>query len=185
MIKKVGLYAFVLFVLMTLPNTHVVIAVEQNEVTQACFERACVVNEFDNAKKPSVFEAVKRQFFAPKDDITLNPELVFNLINAYRTKKGLPAFEKDENLCSIAKSREPELMGEIFGGKGIHSGFRARHLPYWATENMKYGGDENDVFNWWLSSPIHHKAIIGDSKYSCTACSGRACIALFTSYIPK
>ncbi len=184
MIKKISLYAFVLFAFLTLPNTKVVIAVEQISAPLACFERACIHNESDNGGTINTFAATQRQF-VPKDEPNLNPDIVFNLINAYRAKIGLPAFEKDDNLCAIAKSREPELVGEIFDGKGIHSGFRARNLPYWATENMKYGPDENDVFTWWLSSPIHHKAIVSNDKFSCGACKGHICIQLFTNYIPK
>lgn len=155
---------------------------DSNLPNQACLERACVKGA--DTVPHTIFAAAKRHF-VPNDETSLNPEVIFNLINEYRAKLGLKPFEKDENLCTIAKSREPELMGEIFGGKGIHAGFRARHLPYWTTENMKYGGDENNVFNWWLSSPIHHRAIVSNSKYSCGACLGHACIQLFTSYIPK
>lgn len=149
----------------------------------ACFERACT--KTDDKKIPSVvFAAAKRQFM-PELNPSLNADLLFDLVNAYRAKLGLPAFIKDAPLCQIAESRKPELMGEIFGGKGIHSGFRARNLPYWATENMKYGPNEQEVLQWWIGSSIHHRALVSDSKYSCSACSGHVCIQLFTNYIAK
>ncbi len=113
-----------------------------------------------------------------------NPDLILQLINAIRTQAGLPAFEKNDALCAVAESRIPEIPVEVGNGR-FHSGLHAKNLPYWITENMKYGSDDGGTVQWWMNSPIHRSAIMGNSKYSCGKCVGNACIQLFTSFEPK
>lgn len=118
--------------------------------------------------------------------LSLNSDIIFEMINNHRKEMGLPAYEKEDRLCALAKERGPELYDEIFVTGNIHGGLYARNLPYWITENMKYGADENSVFSWWLSSYIHRKAIESPNfQYSCGECYGNTCIQLFTSYMPK
>lgn len=119
-----------------------------------------------------------------KPQASLNAERLFQLINDYRIQLGLPAFQKDPVICDIAKQRGPALDREVETGT-IHAGFYALNLPYWATENMKYGGNEQEMFNWWLNSPIHRRAIEGEFKFACGECYGRSCNQIFTSYIEK
>lgn len=115
-----------------------------------------------------------------------NSDAIFEMINAHRAKIGKAAFIKDSGLCSLAATRSLELHGELFEGKGyLHSGLYNRNLPYWITENAKYGSNETGTVQWWLNSPIHRRAIEGDYTYSCGACNGTQCSQLFTSYTPK
>ncbi len=116
---------------------------------------------------------------------SLNPEILFVLINNHRKEIGKPAFEKDSRLCSLAVERGPELYDEIFVNHNVHSGLTNRNLPYWITENMASYGSEEQVFNWWMGSTIHRRAIEGDNKYSCGECFGNSCAQLFTSWTPK
>ncbi|CAN5181788.1 hypothetical protein BH09PAT2_BH09PAT2_09340 [soil metagenome] len=115
---------------------------------------------------------------------SLNPTVILELINTYRTSIGKPAFQTDPAICEIAKQRGPALDAEVESGT-IHAGFRALNLSYWATENMKYGGNEQEMFAWWMNSPIHRHAIEGDYRYSCGECYGRSCAQIFTNYQPK
>ena len=122
----------------------------------------------------------------PADSATLDSDTILELINAHRASIGKAAFQKEEALCSLAKTRSNELQGELFEGKGyLHSGLYNRNLPYWITENAKWGSNEAGTVRWWLNSPIHRKAIEGDYIYSCGACQGSKCSQLFTSYTPK
>ncbi len=116
---------------------------------------------------------------------SLNPEILFVLINNHRKEIGKPAFEKEARLCSLAVERGPELSDEIFVTHNVHSGLYNRNLPYWITENMASYASEEQVFNWWMGSTIHKKAIEGDHKYSCGECYGNSCAQLFTSWTPK
>jgi len=122
---------------------------------------------------------------SPEKPSSLDANLIFNMINQHRANLGLAAFEKEEKLCAMAQERGPELYDEIFTNGNIHGGFYKRNFPWWITENMKYGESEESVFNWWLSSPIHRKAIESDFIYSCGECYGNSCVQLFTSYTPK
>jgi len=128
---------------------------------------------------------------APADNLSatqptnLNSDLILELINAHRATIGKPAFLKDAALCQLATTRSTELYSELFVKGGLHSGLYNRNLPYWVTENAKYGSNEAGTVLWWLNSPIHRSAIEGDHVYSCGACQGTQCSQLFTSYTPK
>jgi len=115
----------------------------------------------------------------------LDPEVIFTMINDYRVSVGKPAFIKDEPVCSIAESRRPELYNEIHVTGALHAGFRAKVLPYWATENMIYQNTEAQAVNWWMNSPIHRSSIEGTYTNACVACEGNICVQIFTSYAPK
>lgn len=119
-----------------------------------------------------------------KPSSSLNSDILFDIINSYRMSIGLPAFQKDPVICEIAKQRGPQLDYEVETGM-IHAGFRALELPYWATENVKYGGNEQDMFHWWMNSSIHRQALTGDYKYSCGECFGKSCTQIFTNYVAK
>lgn len=116
---------------------------------------------------------------------SLDSNLLFDLINSHRSQLNLPPFQKEDRICQIAEGRAPQLEHEIFGGGGMHSGFRALNLPYWATENMIHQPNEQAALNWWLNSPIHRRAIEGDYTYSCGACQGNNCAQIFTNFTPK
>lgn len=119
------------------------------------------------------------------DGSNLNSDLIFDLINAHRSNIGKTPFQKDTALCQLAEARSYELHDELFVKGGLHSGLYNRNLPYWVTEDAKYGSNEAGTVRWWLNSPIHRAAIEGNYAYSCGACQGTKCSQLFTSYTPK
>lgn len=120
----------------------------------------------------------------PADGANLNSDLILELINAHRASIGKAPFQKEAALCSLAATRSTELSGEFANGS-LHSGLYNRALPYWITENAKWGSNEAGTVKWWLNSSIHRRAIEGDYTYSCGACQGSKCAQLFTSYSPK
>ena len=134
-------------------------------------------------KKPDVVLAQTAPAPAPVAG-SLNADILFNMINSHRQSIGLPALQKDPNICAVAQSRAPELYNEIFGGY-MHAGFYARNLPYWATENMIHQNTEAEAFNWWMNSGIHRAAIEGNYTHACGACQGKSCAMIFTSFVPK
>ncbi len=115
----------------------------------------------------------------------LNAETLFQMVNSYRSSVGLAAFEKDPRICEVATSRGPELDNEVYGSSYMHAGFKARNLPYWATENMISMRTEAEALQWWLNSPIHRSAILGNYKYACVSCAGKSCAMIFTNFDPK
>jgi uncharacterized protein YkwD len=121
----------------------------------------------------------------PSQPGSQNGDLLFQMTNDYRAKKGLPALEKDERVCKIAQARGPQLQNEIFGSGRMHAGFYALNLPYWATENIAGYQTEQQSFHFWTTDYIHRVAIEGDYKYSCVACYGNTCSQIFTNFAPK
>jgi uncharacterized protein YkwD len=114
----------------------------------------------------------------------LNAETLFSMTNAHRQSIGLSALQKDDRLCQLAASRAPEIENEIVSGT-MHSGLRARNLPYWNTENIISMNSEAAAFNWWLNDKIHRDAIQGNYTYSCVACFGNSCAQEFSNFQPK
>lgn len=116
---------------------------------------------------------------------TLNADILFSIVNQKRVNAGLAPFEKHPDVCSVAQSRGPELDNEIYGSSYMHAGFQAKQLPYYATENMISQQTEELALNWWLNSPVHRSAIMGDYTYACTVCQGRSCAMIFSNLTPK
>jgi uncharacterized protein YkwD len=67
----------------------------------------------------------------------------------------------------------------------MHAGMARRAFDYWVSENIIYNNTEQGAVNWWMNSPVHRSALLGDTKYACVACSGNSCSMIFTSFIPK
>ncbi len=120
----------------------------------------------------------------PQTGVTVDANIIFDLMNAHRVSIGKPAFIRDDALCSLAQTRSMELSEEFANGT-LHSGLYNRQLPYWITEDAKWGSNEAGTLRWWINSPIHRAAIEGNHTYSCGACNGSQCSQLFTSYTPK
>ncbi len=114
----------------------------------------------------------------------LNADVLFDMSNNFRTERGLAPFTKDDRACALAASRAPEIGAEISEGH-MHSGLRARNLPYWNSENIISMRSEAAAFNWWVNDKIHHDQIVGDYKYSCVACDGNNCAQEFTNFVSK
>lgn len=134
---------------------------------------------------PTSSPAITPENNIPAEGRPVDADIIFRLINQHRSEIGKPAFQKDEALCQLAKTRSFELHDELFVNGNLHSGLYNRNLPYWITEDAKWGSNEAGTVAWWLHSPIHRQAIEGDYAYSCGACMGSQCSQLFTSYIPK
>ena len=134
--------------------------------------------------QPQALQQVPQDLF-PAVGPNIDSNLIFDMINTHRASIGKKAYEKEVGLCSLAQVRSVEIHDELFNNGNLHSGLYNRNLPYWITENAKWGSNEAGTIRWWLNSPIHRKAIEGDYMYSCGACNGTQCSQLFTSYIPK
>lgn len=134
---------------------------------------------------PSVAVSPVPSETTPKTASGLDAEVVFVMVNAHRAQLGLPPFQKSDDLAQIAQSRTPELQGEMYGGSGLHAGFRRKNLPYFATENIISQNTETDAINWWLNSSIHRRALEGNYEYASVACEGKNCAMIFSSFTPK
>jgi uncharacterized protein YkwD len=114
----------------------------------------------------------------------LSADKIFDLVNNYRSSKGLPPVQKDERACEVARSRAPEIAAEISGGY-MHKGIRERALPYFNSEIIISMRSEEAAVQWWINDYIHRVQMEGDYKYSCAACSGNSCVQEFTNFVPR
>ncbi|HEY6435157.1 MAG TPA: thermonuclease family protein, partial [Ignavibacteriaceae bacterium] len=85
---------------------------------------------------PEKLEAVTKIADLDEKPGSLNPEILFVLINNHRKSIGKASFEKDSKLCQLAVDRGPELYDEIMVNGNVHAGLQNRNLPFWITENM-------------------------------------------------
>lgn len=111
---------------------------------------------------------------------SINPDDMLAMINNHRQSIGKAAYQKNDQLCAMAKARGSAIDSEIWSGN-IHGGFRAMNPPWWITENQVGMGSLEANFNWWMNSGIHRQAIESDKFiYSCGECWGGSCIQLFS-----
>lgn len=115
---------------------------------------------------------------------SLNADTIFSMVNSIRQQNGLTPFTKNDQLCSLATSRAPEVTNEIATGT-MHHGMYARNLPYWNNENIVSFNSESAAVDFWMSDSVHRDAILGNTQYSCIACSGNACAEEFSNFEPK
>lgn len=108
----------------------------------------------------------------------LKSSMLFSLVNNHRKSMGLTAFVENNNTCSFAQIRAPQVGAEIAGGY-MHSGFSSQPHPGVETENIISYNNEQGAFNWWINDTIHKEAIEGNYTYSCLACSGYSCAEEF------
>lgn len=132
----------------------------------------------------TISEPPQAQAEPTPQELNLDSDKIFDLVNQYRASQGLVPFEREESVCQLAQVRSGELAGELLSGT-IHAGLYNRSLPYWIWENAKVGSNEEEIVAWWLASPLHHQSIVGDYKYSCVKCQGINCTQLFTSFVAK
>lgn len=117
----------------------------------------------------------------------LSADTIFSMVNQIRSQYGLAPLEQDSRICQLTQERAPELQAEIYVTGAMHAGFQRRQkdFPYWATENMISQQTEEQAVNWWMNSPVHRSAILGNYTHSCVSCSGNNCAMIFTNFTPK
>jgi uncharacterized protein YkwD len=113
----------------------------------------------------------------------LNPDVIFTMVNEIRAQNGLAPFTKNGELCALANERAPELHAEIFVNGNMHAGIARRQpgIPYRVNENMIHQNTEQQAVTWWMNSPIHRSAILGNYTNACVSCEGNSCAMLFAT----
>lgn len=168
-------------VVMKIPQEEVVETVVKQDVVS----NPALFNEYVSEVKTDLPLQAQKPTIELKADVKeeligLDPTKLFEMINAYRVKRKLPALIADPQVCSVTKQRAPELFGEIFITRNMHAGFYRRTLPYKAVENIIHYSTEEGAVGWWLRSSIHHAAIASkDYTHTCIACKGNSCAQIF------
>lgn len=93
---------------------------------------------------------------------------VFERINRYRASRGLPELRQSDQLAEVAREHSREMAaGHVpFGHYGFHE--RAARLDGYRSisENVAFNnypdaGSAERAVEGWISSPEHHKSIVG------------------------
>lgn len=108
---------------------------------------------------------------------------IFNLVQEYRSKQGLPAMTIDPLLCKYASIRAEEIKTDW-----SHNGFLNKVSPqiYKESKYRKLGenlakdfNSDQDMFQGWLNSPLHRENIDYPYTKTCLVCSSHYCAQLF------
>lgn len=90
-----------------------------------------------------------------------------SLINAERTKNGLPALGLSTPLTAAAQGHSIDMACNSLlshsgsDGSSVHSRIvAAGYLPSYSEEIIYAGGDAQDAFTWWMNDAIHRAAIL-------------------------
>lgn len=90
-----------------------------------------------------------------------------SLINAERTKNGLPALGLSTPLTAAAQGHSIDMACNSLlshsgsDGSNVHSRIvAAGYLPSYSEEIIYAGGDAQDAFTWWMNDAIHRAAIL-------------------------
>lgn len=118
-------------------------------------------------------------------------KILWSLIQSYRIDNNLAPYIKDQNLCSYANERLPEVA-EKFNHTGFERTSQARVNTFKLAvmaENLvglyPYTGNSIEVaaFYAWLNSPPHKKTLDNPTyTHSCLRCDIENCVHLFGAY---
>ncbi len=118
----------------------------------------------------------------------LNGGNIFNLINQYRSSKGLPFLSVSSELCAIAEGRADLMMAndmEAFKKSATGSHFGLDSTSYSGQgvgENLAANlARDEDVLRKWQSSPPHNELMLWTSKDGTSITKG--CIATRVSEV--
>lgn len=117
--------------------------------------------------------------------VLLNPYTIYDLVNEYRTSKGLSKLKWNPIMCNFTKQRLTEIHTD-WSHNGFHRMINSQH-PYAyvnAGENLGEGFDnEGFQVDGWLASFEHRKNIL-DPNYTdtCIALDAQFAVQEFASF---
>ena len=114
----------------------------------------------------------------------INENSLFDTIQEWRLREGLPRYQKSDFLCEIAEKR----LGDIKQNYS-HDGFRATLEQFCkndctVSENLVHGPlyGEETALNAWLNSASHSAALRENYKFSCVKSDGYYAVHLFGNF---
>ena len=139
----------------------------------------CQINDNYWKEYPSIEECEKAKLIIAKTETTevgqplpvLHGDVIFGLINQYRSSKGLPFLSVSDELCRLAEGRADLMMAndmEAFkrSGTGSHYGFDSTNYSGEGVgENLAANvGLDADVLTIWKNSPPHNELLLWTVK---------------------
>lgn len=108
----------------------------------------------------------------------LDSNVLWSLVQNWRSSQGLQPYIKDQRLCAIAEDR-------VSTSPHDHTGLYQKYgnYPYVIQENIVWSyPTEQASLNGWIGSPAHHATLIAPYADSCIACLQQECIEIFSSF---
>ncbi len=112
---------------------------------------------------------------------SLNEGELWSLIQRWRVENNLPAYIKDQRLCTVAIDRSDD-------GDDNHQGLYDKYsdFPYVIQENATFSNSESSneetAFNSWLNSPAHLTTLKKEYKYSCVKTHNKDAVQIFSNF---
>jgi len=102
---------------------------------------------------------------------------LWELVNDYRTEKGLPPFVEDTKLCRLAIIRSYEAQ-ELWGHYGPNGILESRTMANYCSDCKSMGENlakdfstTQGVINGWIKSPAHESVLLMDAQLACIGVS--------------
>ena len=111
----------------------------------------------------------------------LDEEILWNLVQRWRSSEDLSEYIESEALCTVAKDRADDQIN----GLDYHKGFKEKYYsyPYILSENVTYSSsNEKQALNGWLGSRAHYEALLRPYTHSCISCINRTYVQIFSSF---
>ena len=118
----------------------------------------------------------KPQYVAQTEDIPLNADTIFNLVNAERKKAGVKPLVRDARLDATAQTRSDDMVARNYFSHNDPV-TNANLVDILLTQKQCANSSENiisvddigekntDAIKWWMNSKPHHDAIL-DTQYN-------------------
>lgn len=114
----------------------------------------------------------------------LNENVLFDLVQTWRTKSDLPIYKKSERLCDVAAVRLKKVKVSFSHDGFIEQAVASDWYGYnGVAENLVRGfHSEQDSLDGWLGSPKHLENLEKPFTESCIKCDKNTCIHIFGGY---
>lgn len=126
-----------------------------------------------------VFSVEQKSSSTPPPKIELDSNILFQLVNNWRTQKGYRVYVQDDRLCKIALDRADDILPDDH--KGLYEKYGS--YPYVISENTTYGySTEQAALDGWLGSSGHLENLEKLYSASCIKCYKLSCVEIFSSF---
>lgn len=114
---------------------------------------------------------------AVAQEVTLNADKLWNIIQNWRAENNLRPYNKKEELCEIAIKRAAQLPQSY-----NHEAFLRdyKNYPVVISENIAHVNTNEEALSVWLASKPHAAALRKDFPNSCIATNGVYVVQIFS-----
>ncbi len=114
----------------------------------------------------------------------LDEDVLWSVVNEWRSNQGLKKYIKNDLLCDIANERLKTIEEDFSHDKWKETfeRFSKNRLSYGGENLANVSDGEESTLNSWLQSPSHYKNLRYDFKYSCIETDGTYAVQIFGNF---